>query len=109
LEYDGVVIDILQATSIKDGVERTTNELGRSVTSKKKDDREASGLAKGFVVEYEGLGTFTVGLKGFSNEAKRKLLKNKSQYIGRHLKYKAMAPVLNFPRHAYFDCWRDSK
>lgn len=109
LEYDGIVLDVLEATSIKEGVERTTNELGRSVTSKKKDDRELSGLAKGLLIQFESLGTFTVGLKGFSNEMKRELLKNKSQYIGRHFKYTGMAPVKDFPRHAYFDVWRDEK
>lgn len=109
LEYDGIVLDVPEATSIKDGVARTTNELGRSVTSKKKDDRELSGLAKGFLVQFENLGTFTVGLRGFSNEMKEELLRNKSQYIGRHFKYKAMAPVKDYPRHAYFDIWRDEK
>lgn len=109
IEYDGIVIDIQEATKIKEGLERTTNELGRSVTSKKKDDREQSGMAKSFTIEFEGLGTFDVGLKGFDNEAKVELLKNKDNYIGRHFKYKAMAPVKDFPRHAYFDCWRDEK
>lgn len=109
LEYDGIVLDVLEATSIKEGVERTTNELGRSVTSKKKDDREFSGLAKGLLIQFESLGTFTVGLKGFSNEKKEELLSNKKSYIGRHFKYKAMAPVKDMPRHAYFDTWRDEK
>lgn len=109
LEYDGIVLDVPEATSIKDGVARTTNELGRSVTSKKKDDRELSGLAKGFLVQFENLGTFTVGLKGFSNEMKQELLENKSSYIGRHFKYTGMVPVKDFPRHAYFDVWRDEK
>ena len=114
LEYDGVVIDVEEATSVKDGIETTINELGRSVTSKKKDDRESSGLAKGFRVLYsdkngQGVGTFTVGLKGFDNDAKRELLENKGKYIGKHFKYTGMAPVKDFPRHAYFQCWRDEK
>ena len=37
------------------------------------------------------------------------LLENKYKYIGKHFKYHAMAPVKDFPRHAYFDTWRDEK
>lgn len=109
LEYDGVVLDVQEATSVKEGVERTTNNLGYSETSKKKEDRELSGLAKGFLVEFEGKGTFIVGLNGFDNEAKRELLLNKESYIGRHFKYTGMKPVRDFPRHAFFSNWRDPK
>ena len=107
-EYDGVIVDILEGTQIKEGVERSINELGRSTTSKKKDDRESSGMAKGFLIHYEGK-EFTVGLKGFDNEAKKEMLQNKDKYVGRHFKYSAMAPVKDLPRHAYFKCWRDEK
>jgi len=113
-EYDGIIVDVEEATSIKDGIETTTNELGRSVTSKKKDDREVSGLAKGFKVKFfdsngRYVGEFIVGLKGFDNEAKKELFDNKEKYIGRHFKYTGMPPVKDFPRHAYFQCWRDEK
>jgi len=108
-EFDGVVLEVEEATKAKEGTERTTNELGRSVTSKKKDDREPSGLAKGFVVQYEDAGEFTVSLRGFDNEAKRELLENASKYIGKHFKYTGMPPVKDFPRHAYFDYWREEK
>lgn len=109
LEYDGVILDILEGTSIKDGIETTVDNLGYSETSKKKDDREASGLAKGFLVEFEDKGTFIVGLNGFDNSDKELLLKWKDKYIGKHFKYTAMKPVKDFPRHAFFQCWRDEK
>lgn len=108
-EFDGIILNVMEATKVKEGVERTKNELGRSVTSQKKDDREFSGKAKGFLIQFEDLGTFTVSLKGFDDEAKRELLENKENYIGRHFKYTAMKPVKDFPRHAHFDCWRDEK
>lgn len=108
-EYDGIVIGVEESTVVKEGVEKTTTELGRSKTSKKKDDRLPSGMAKGFLVEYEGLGTFCVGLNGFDHEARKEVLDNKEKYIGRHFKYTGMKPVKDFPRHAYFDCWRDEK
>ena len=108
-EYDGVILYVEEATEVKEGVEKTINELGRSVTSKKKDDRKPSGLAKGFRIEFEGLGTFPVGLRGFDNIAKKFIWDNKEDYVGRHFKYTAMKPVKDFPRHAYFDTWRDEK
>lgn len=108
-EYDGIVLDVVEGTKSKEGTEKTVNELGRSKTSQKKEDREPSGKAKGFVVEYEGLGTFVVGLRGFDDEAKVELLKNKDNYIGQHFKYTGMPPVKDYPRHSYFECWRDEK
>ena len=107
--WDGVILDVEEGTNIKDGVEKTTNELGRSVTSGKKEDRESNGMAKGFVVQFEDKGIFTVGLKGFDNEAKKELLKNKQNYIGRNFEYVGMPPVKDFPRSVFFDCWRDEK
>jgi len=107
--WDGIILDVEESTLIKDGVEKTRNELGRSVTSGKKEDRRPSGMAKGFVVEFEGKGTFSVGLKGFDNEDKKELLKNKQNYIGKNFEYTGMMPVKDFPRHAFFDCWRDEK
>tara|TARA_R110000782_G_scaffold249140_1_gene336236 strand:- start:224 stop:1300 length:1077 start_codon:yes stop_codon:yes gene_type:complete len=114
IEYDGVVIDVVQATSIKDGVETTVNELGRSVTSKKIADREDSGIAKGLVVAFckeDGtcIGIFTVGLKGFNHQERKEMFNNRGQYIGKHFTYTGMNPVKDFPRHAYFSHWRDEK
>jgi len=114
LEYDAVILNVMEGTSVKEGTETTVSKLGYSETSKKKDDREFSGLAKGFLVSYSkedgtDLGTFTVGLNGFDNEAKRELLSNKESYIGRHFTYTGMAPVKDFPRHAFFKNWRDEK
>jgi len=108
-EYDGVVLDVEESTVVKEGVHKTTNELGRSVTSKRKEDREPSGMAKGFIVQYEDVGTFTVSLQGFDERAKRELLANKHKYIGRHFRYTGMPPIKDFPRSAFFDTWRDSK
>ena len=108
-EYDGVVIGVEESTVVKEGIEKTINELGRSKTSKKKGDRIPSGMAKGFLVEYEGLGTFCVNLNGFNHEARKEVFENQEKYIGRHFKYTGMKPVKDFPRHAYFDCWRDEK
>lgn len=108
-EFDGIILDVLEGTKVKGHVQKTINELGRSVTSKKKDDRESSGIAKGFLVSFENKGTFVVGLRNFDEEEKRELLRNKKDYIGKHFTYTAMPPVKDFPRHAYFSFWRDEK
>lgn len=114
IEFDAVVLDVVEATSVKDGVEKTINELGRSVTSKKKGDRENSGIAKGFKVQYIDdngtcLGTFTVSLRGFDNETRKSMFLNKAAFIGKHFTYTGMHAVKDFPRHAFFKNWRDEK
>lgn len=106
--YDGIVLDVLEGTSIKDGIVRTESKLGYSKVSGCKEDREPSGMAKGFLCEYNGE-KFTVSLKGFDNEKKIELLTNKEKYIGRHFKYTAMKPTKQAPRHAFYKCWRDPK
>lgn len=107
-EYDGQIIDIVEGTKIKPGVKTTINELGRSVTSKKKDDRIPSGMAKGFKVLYNGE-ELIVMLKSYNEAQKKDLLTNKAQYIGRWIKYNAMPPIKLVPRHAVFDTFRDDK
>lgn len=107
-EYDGIVLDILEGTVVKEGVERTTNELGRSVTSKLQEDREPSGMAKGILTEYEGH-QHTVSFQGYSHEELREILENKEQYIGKWFKYQGMKPTKDCPRHAHFLHFRDEK
>lgn len=104
LEMDGVITDVLEGTKVKDGVGRTINELGYSVTSGKQDDREPNGMAKGFEVLLEDGQTTTVSLKGYTHGEKIGLLANAPKYIGRHIRFHAMAPVKDggLPRHAHF-------
>ena len=108
-EYDGIVLDVVESTLAKEGSEKTVNELGRSKTSQLKEDRIPSGMAKGFLVDYEDKGVFCVGLNGFDHKERKSVLENKDDYIGRHFKYTGMTPVKDFPRHAYFSEWRDEK
>lgn len=107
-EFDGVVIEVEEGDVVKEGVERTRDSLGKSRTSKKKEDRQRSGMAKGFVVKF-GDGQFTVGLKGFPETKRAEIWRNKADYVGRHFKYSGMPPVKDYPRHAYFSEWRDEK
>jgi len=101
-EYDAVVIDVVE------GTESTGRRIvdGKEVASSLKGDRIPSGRAKGFLINYKGF-DFIVGLKGFDHTKMVEVLENKNSYIGRSFKYKAMLPVKNVPRHAFFECWRD--
>lgn len=109
-EYDGVVLDIEEGTKVKEGIEKTTNELGRSVTSKLAEDREPSGIAKGILTKYNGH-KHTVSFSGYSHEELREMLENKEQYIGKWFKYQGMKPTRDCPRHAHVkrNSFRDSK
>ena len=111
LQYDGVVLDIIEGTIAREDAPKTRNELGRSVTSKLKEDRIESGLASGIFSEFEGH-PIKVSLEGFTHDDLRELLENKEQYIGQWFRYTGMAPVKNVPRHAHAsksDMWRDEK
>lgn len=99
-EYDGIILDIEEGTKVKEGVERTKNELGRSVTSKLQNDREPSGIAKGIKTEYNGY-EHTVSFEGYSHEELKEILQNKEQYIGKWFKYQGMKPTKNSPRHSH--------
>ncbi|WP_428743173.1 hypothetical protein [Tenacibaculum sp.] len=105
LEFDGKVLDIIEGTIAKEGAPKTTNELGRSVTSKLAEDRMPSGMASGILSEYEGH-SIKVSFEGYSHEELREILANKEQYIGQWFKYTGMKPVARVPRHAH--CKRNS-
>ena len=104
LEFDGQIIDVLEATEAREGAEKTVNELGRSVTSKLQEDRVPSGMAKGFFVQMEDGNKLTVSLTGYDHPARRELLERADEYIGLWIKFTGMNPVKDggCPRHAHF-------
>lgn len=103
-DYEGVIISVEEATEAREGSARTVNELGRSVTSKLKEDRIPSGLAKGFKVRMADGNEPTVSLNGFDHEDRRNLLKTAEQWIGETIKFTGMAPVKpgGCPRSAFY-------
>jgi len=114
LDFDGVIVDVEEATEAREGAEKTKNELGRSVTSKLKEDRIPSGMAKGFKVMMDDDNCLIVSLKGYDHSARRELLQNKEEYIGQWIKFTGMAPTKEggCPRHAHATagfCFRDDK
>jgi len=104
LSFDGEIIDVKEATMAREGAKKTTNELGRSVTSKLKEDRLPAGYAKGFEVLMEDGRTLIVSLKDYTVPEKKNLFLNKKDYIGKIIRFTGMAPVKEggVPRHAHF-------
>jgi len=113
VNFDGFVIAVEEATEVREGAMKTKNELGRSVTSKLKEDRVPSGMAKGLLVEMEDGNRLTVSLKGFDHPARRRMLENPFEYVGKWIRFTGMAPVKKggCPRHSHFTFGniRDSK
>ncbi len=82
------------------GALKTTNELGRSVTSKKKGDRILIEKACDFMVDYKGNNVKVV--IAMTDAEKEEIWKNKEQYIGKVLEYKFMEVGMKkggLPRH----------
>jgi len=106
--YDAKVILVTQATVAREGSEKTTNELGRSVTSKKKGDRVPIERAACFRVMY-GDKELDVSL-AMTHEEKDEVWKNKDNYIGKWIEYKAMeVGSKDVPRHAVMLRFREDK
>jgi hypothetical protein len=113
LEFDGLIVGVEESTVAIPGAPKTTNELGRSVTSKLAEHRQPSGMAKGFLVEMEDRRRLTVSLKDFDHPARIKMLQHPMEWIGETIKFTGMAPVKadGVPRHAHYTIGniRDSK
>jgi len=106
--FDAKIIGVIQGTEVREAAEKKINELGRSVTSKKKDDRILIDRACDFVVLYEGK-ELKVSI-AMTNEEKTEVWKNKEKYIGRWIEYKGMlVGAKDLPRHPGFVRFRDDK
>lgn len=95
-EYDGKILR----------VEQSTVSIGE--TSTYKEDRTDSGMAKGFIVLYEG-NELLVQLKNCPHIKRREIWEDRKFYKDQWITYTGMAPVKNVPRHAFFARYRDDK
>ena len=104
IDYDGMIIDVLESTVAREGAPKTINELGRSVTSKLQEDRLPSGMAKGFLVRMEDGRELTVSLKDYNHYERTELLKEKELCKGKFIRFTGAAPVKvgGVPRHAHY-------
>ena len=131
--FDAQVIGVEQATEVDPRAEKKVNELGNSVTSKKKGDRILVERASGFVVKYctecNGRGILLNGdqeckcpcckevvatlagdkSKGevMTNAKKEEIWANQELYIGRWIEYKGMLiGAKDVPRHPVMTRYR---
>lgn len=136
--FDAKVIGVVQATKVDPNAEKTINELGRSVTSKKKGDRIPIDKVCDFIVFHEvncpkcnggcvketddglfrcpdcnPMGKIKMELKvsiAMTDEEKTEIWKNKESYIGRTIEYKGMMiGAKDLPRHPVFLRFREDK
>lgn len=106
--FDAVITDVVQGTEVDENAEKKINELGRSVTSRKQNDRVLIDKAAAFVVQYNNHNV-KVSL-AMTDEEKEEVWKNRGVYIGRMLEYKGMlVGAKDVPRHPVFVRFRDDK
>ena len=106
--FDAEILDVIQATEVDPNAEKKINELGRSVTSKKKDDRILIEKASAFEVEYEGK-RLKVTL-AMTDEEKEEVWANREQYRGKIIEYKGMlVGSKDVPRHPVMIRFRKDK
>lgn len=108
LTFDSKIISVVQATEVDPNADKTINELGRSVTSKKQDDRILIEKAAAFEIIYEGQ-TVKVVL-AMTDKEKEEVWRNKEDYIGRTIEWKGMTVGMkDVPRHPVFLRFRPDK
>ena len=106
--FDAKITGVVQATKVVPNAEKTINELGRSVTSKKKDDRVLIEKASAFNVLYEGK-ELKVTL-AMTDEEKEVVWKNRGEFIGRTIEYKGLCiGMKDVPRHPVMLRFRKDK
>jgi len=97
--YKAIVLEVEEGTVVSQYAETGVNELGYSTTSKKKDDRLPSGKAatlrcRVFIDDYSV--EQSVSLSGFTDTAKKKMLKQKEDWKGKHIEVVGMKPTIPF-------------
>jgi len=111
-KYDGEIIELIQATVVNPMVPTTTNELGRTVTSKKQDDRIAIEAISGFRVRMDDGSEQKVSLRGWDDGAKAKAWKAGMDYYRETwIIFSGMPPVKEGGaiRSPQFYSFRDAK
>lgn len=107
--FDGKIIDVLQGTEVNPNAEKKVNELGHSVTSKKKDNRIPVDMAKDFVVKYQGQ-KLKVSLSSMTHAERKSVWKYRTKLISEMIEYKGMLiGSKDVPRHPVFVRYRKDR
>ena len=106
--FDAKITGVEQSTEVNEDAEKKTNELGRSVTSKKKDDRHLIEKASAFWVDYEGKPLKVV--LSMTDPEKVAVWANRASLIGKTIEYKGMlVGSKDVPRHPVMIRYREDK
>jgi DNA ligase 1 len=106
--FDAKITGVEQSTEVNEEAEKKTNELGRSVTSKKKDDRHLIEKASAFWVDYEGKPLKVV--LAMTDHEKVAVWANRASLIGKTIEYKGMlVGSKDVPRHPVMIRYREDK
>lgn len=106
--FDAIIADVIQSTEVDEKAEKKINELGRSVTSKKKGDRVLIEKASAFQVFYNN-NEVKVTL-AMTDEEKIEVWQNRDKYIGKWIEYKGMmVGSKDVPRHPVMVRFRADK
>jgi DNA ligase-1 len=106
--FDAKITGVEQSTEVNEDAEKKTNELGRSVTSKKKDDRHLIEKASAFWVDYEGKPLKVV--LAMTDPEKVAVWTNRDGLIGKTIEYKGMlVGSKDVPRHPVMIRYREDK
>lgn len=105
---DSKIIGFIQATQVNEDAEKTVNELGRSRTSKRQEDRHTIDKAQAFVVDFEGK-ELSVPI-ALPDEKKEYIWKHQEEFIGKFIEYKYMTVGMkDLPRIPKFIRFREDK
>jgi len=108
ITFDAIIIAVEQATIVDPKAIKKKNELGGSVTSKKKGDRILVEQASAFTVFFNGF-KLSVSLAS-THKMSKEIWQNKDKYIGRVIEYRGMViGMKDLPRHPQFLRFRDDK
>jgi len=106
--FDAKILEVIQATRVDPNAEKKINELGNSVTSKKKGDRIPIEMASAFKVAYGD--TFVHPVIALTEDKKKEIWKNREQYIGKTIEYKGLlVGAKEVPRHPVVVRFREDK
>ena len=108
-DFDAKIIGFVQGTVVDPNAEKTTNELGRSVTSRKKDDRISVERLADFVVAYKDT-TVDVSVSSLTHVEREEYWKIKDSLLGKTIEYTGMlVGSSEKPRHPVFSRFREDK
>lgn len=106
--FDAPIKNVVQATEVNPNAEKKINELGRSVTSRLKEDRVLIKKACAFEVCYNDF-VLKVSL-AMTDVEKEEIWQNRDLYLGKMIEYKGMMiGAKDVPRHPVFVRFREDK